>query len=191
MFKRLLVALVAALVLAPAALAKGGNYTFDGGTKAEQAQVKAALDASSFDFSVVPGPVAVHITRNAATEATPGNIYLDPSLLDSGRFSWGVVQHEYAHQVDFLVLTDADRAQLQAALGGTAAWCAGGSHDQLGCERFADLVSWAYWQSSDNSLKPASAADEGGQIAPAAFKTLLSKLLPQRTLSVHPPRKRG
>ena len=31
----------------------------------------------------------------------PGQIWLDASLLDSGRFSWGVVQHEYAHQVDF------------------------------------------------------------------------------------------
>jgi hypothetical protein len=189
MVLRLLITLTAALVLAPAALAKGGNYAFDGGTRAEQAQVKAALDASSFDFSIVPGPVAVHIAKGLETEATPGNVYLDANLLDAGRFAWGVVQHEYAHQVDFSVLTDADRAQLQAALAATA-WCSGAPHARLGCERFADLVSWAYWQSGDNCLKPASASDEGGQMAPAAFRTLLASLLPQRTLSVHPPRKR-
>jgi hypothetical protein len=149
--------------------------------------VEAALDASSFDYSVVPGPISIHIRRDAATEATPGNIYLDPNLLDAGRFAWGVVQHEYAHEVDFLVLTDADRAQLQTALGGTS-WCSGAVHAQLACERFADLVSWAYWQSPDNCLRPASAADEGGRLAPAAFRALLTRLLPQRTLSGRPPR---
>ena len=189
MVKRLLIALVAALVLAPSALATGGSYTFDGGTRAEQAQVKAALDASSFDYSVVPARVVVHITPNAVSEATPGNIYLAPSLLDAGRFGWGVVQHEYAHQVDFLVLTDAARAELQAALGGTA-WCSGAVHAQLACERFADLLSWAYWQSPDNCLKPTSAADEGGQLAPAAFRALVTRVLPQRTLSARPPRNR-
>jgi hypothetical protein len=185
MLKRLLITAAAALVLAPAALAKGGNYVIDGGTRAEQSQVKAALDASSFDYSVVPGQVTVHITRNAFTEATPGNIYLDPGLLDSGRFSWGVVQHEFAHEVDYLVLSDADRARLQAALGATT-WCSGAVHAQLGCERFADLVSWAYWQAPDNCMKPASSTDEGGQMTPAAFRTLLAQILPQRTLSVHP-----
>ena len=187
MLTRLLIALSAALVLAPSALATGGNYVLDGGTQNEQAQVKAALDASSFDYSVVPGPVAIHIVRGAATEATPGNVYLDPDLLDAGRFAWGVVQHEYAHEVDYLVLSDDDRAQLQAALGGSA-WCSGAAHAQLACERFADLVSWAYWQSPDNCLKPASAADEGGALAPAAFRALLARLLPQRTLSGRPPR---
>ena len=189
MVKRLLIALAAALVLAPAALAKGGSYVFDGGTRAEQAQVKAALDASSFDYSVVPATVTVHIVRYATTEATPGHIYLDPTLLDAGRFSWGVVQHEYAHQVDFLVLTDAARAQLQAALGASA-WCSGAAHAQLGCERFADLVSWAYWQSPDNCMRPASASDEGAQLTPAAFRALLTRLLPQRILSSRPPRNR-
>ena len=41
MFKRLLVASAFALVLAPGALAAGGNYTFDGGTRAQQAQVRS------------------------------------------------------------------------------------------------------------------------------------------------------
>ncbi len=189
MLKRLLVVVVAALVLAPAALAKGGNYVFVGGTRAEQAQVKAALAASSFDYSIVPGTVTIHIEQNYAAEATPGNIYLDPGLLDTGTFSWGVVQHEYGHQVDFLVLTDADRAQIQAALGGSA-WCSGAAHPDLTCERFADLVSWAYWQSPDNCMKPASANDEGGEITPAAFRALLTRLLPQLSAGARLPAKR-
>jgi hypothetical protein len=187
MLRRLLLPFVCALALAPSALAQGGNYVVDGGTRAEQLQVKAALDASSFDFSVVPGTVAIQIERGLAPYSTPGRIVLDAGLLDTGRLSWGVVQHEYAHQVDFSVLDDAGRARLQAALGGSS-WCAGPVHANLTCERFADLVSWAYWSSPDNVLKPAGADDEGGQMAPAAFRALLAQLLPtppvRRTASV-------
>lgn len=189
LLRRLLIALSLSLVLAPGAFAAGGSYSFDGGTSAEQAQVVAALDASSFDFSIVPGRVTIHVRRGIESSALPGEIWLDAGLLDAGTVSWGVVQHEYAHQVDFLVLTDADRAELQTALGGTA-WCGGAAHAQLTCERFADLLSWAYWQSPDNCLKPASGADEGGQMAPAAFRALVAGLLPQRTLSARPPRNR-
>ena len=177
MLRRLLIPFVCALALAPAAYARGGDYAVDGGTRAEQAQVKAALDASSFDFSIVPAHVAIHVERGIAPYSTPGHIFLDAGLLDAGRLSWGVVQHEYGHQVDFFLLDDAGRARLQALVGGTA-WCAGAAHDQLGCERFADLVSWAYWSSPDNVMKPSSASDEGGGVAPAAFRALLAQLLP-------------
>jgi len=34
---------------------------FDGGTKLQRGTVIAALEASSFDWSVVPGPIAIHI----------------------------------------------------------------------------------------------------------------------------------
>src|SRR4051794_17862075 len=158
MLKRLLLPLVAALVLAPGAFAAGGNYVLDGGTRAQQGQVRAALNASSFNWSVVPGPVTIHIDRGAGQHAAPGQIWLDGSLLDSGRFSWGVVQHEYAHQVDFAVLTDPMRVQLQLLLGGASWWR--GSHDAMACERFADALAWAYWPSPDNVLRPtAPAAD--------------------------------
>jgi hypothetical protein len=177
MFARLLVVLAAALALAPGAAATGGRYVFDGGTPAQQAQVRAALAASSFDFSVVPTAVTVHIARGTDSRATPGQVWLDADLLDAGSFAWGVVQHEFAHQVDDLVLDDADRAALQAALGGTA-WCSGAAHGDLACERFADLVAWAYWPSPDNVMRPAGGADEGGQLAPAAFRALLARLLP-------------
>ena len=63
----------------------------------------------------MPGPTT-------SSEAVPGKIFLDPGLLDSGEFAWGVVQHEYAHLVDFALLNDATRARLDGALGGSV-WC--------------------------------------------------------------------
>jgi hypothetical protein len=171
----LLIFLVA-LALSPGAYARGGNYVFDGGTPAEQGQVKAALDASTFDFSVVPTAVTIHIGRGLSSSAGPGQIWLDADLLDAGRFSWGVVQHEYGHQVDFSVLTDAGRAQLQPLLGGSA-WRSGAAHGELASERFADLISWAYWASPDNVLRPTGKADEGGEASPAAFRAALAQLL--------------
>ena len=196
MLKRLLCGVLLSLAIAPGAFAKGGNYVFDGGTRAEQAQVKAALDVSSFDFGVVPGRVTIHVGRGVDSHAAPGQIWLDADLLDSGRFSWGVVQHEYGHQVDFALLDDAKRARLAAVLGGSA-WFGGEGHAGLTSERFADLVSWAYWTSPDNVMRPASAADEGGQVSPAAFRAALADLLPataMRTLAsvtvTKAPRKR-
>jgi hypothetical protein len=181
---------VLALVAVPAASARGGSYTFDGGTGAEQAQVRAALAASSFDWSLVPGPVVIHIAAGAASHATAGQIWLDANLLDAGRFSWGVVQHEYAHQIDFGLLDDSMRTRLHLVLGGSSWW--GAEHSQADCERFADAVAWSYWQSPDNVMRPDSSSDEGGQVAPARFRSLLDTLLqPARTAAsvkgkVHP-----
>jgi hypothetical protein len=180
MFKRLLIQLCVAatmLAIAPAAFASGGNYVFDGGSQPQQAQVTAALNASSFPWSIVPGPVVIHIQRGAASSAAPNQIWLDANLLDAGRFAWGVVQHEYAHQVDFALLDSATRAQLHTILGGTA-WSGPEGHSTLDCERFADLVSWAYWGSADNVMKPLSAQDEGGQVTPTVFRAALAAILP-------------
>jgi len=172
-------AVLCALALAPSAVASGGNYTFDGGTANEQSQVKQALDASSFPWSVVPGPVVVHIQPGVASQAVPGQIWLDANLLDAGRFAWGVVQHEYGHQVDYGLLTDGMRAQLHVLLQGASWWSSGGEgHSQFDCERFADLVSWAYWPAQENVMRPRSAVDEGGQATPAAFRAALAALLP-------------
>jgi hypothetical protein len=180
MLRRSLLPLLLALAFAPSALASGGNYVFESGTHAQQAEVHAALDASSFNWSLVPGPVAIHIGRNVSSHASPGAIWLDAGLLDSGRFAWGTVQHEYAHEVDFALLTDPMRTDLHTLLGGTSWWGGGGEgHAQLDCERFADALSWAYWPSPDNVMKPQGAADEGGQVAPAAFRAALSGLLGQ------------
>lgn len=180
MLRRLFLPLAVAVVAlagAPSALAGGGDYVFDGGTAAQRQQVVAALEASSFPWGVVPGPVTIHIARGAVTSALPGQIWLDADLLDSGRFAWGVVQHEYGHQVDFALLTDAMRAQLHLSLGGSS-WWGPGAHPSLDSERFATLVAWSYWQSTDNVMRPLSAQDEGGQMTPAAFRAAVAALLP-------------
>jgi hypothetical protein len=183
-------ALLLVLAFAPSAFASGGRYVIDGGTRAEQSQVRAALNASSFDWNVVPGPVTIHIGRGESPRATAGQIWLDANLLDAGRFSWGVVQHEYAHQIDFGLLDDSMRTRLHLVLGGSSWW--GAEHSQADCERFADAVAWSYWQSPDNVMRPDSSSDEGGQVAPARFRSLLDTLLqPARTAAsvkgkVHP-----
>ena len=179
-------AALAAFVLATGrAQAAGGNYVFDGGTAYEQQQVRLALGASTFNWSVVPGQIVIHITPAPTSEAVPGAIYLDPGLLDTGEFAWGVVQHEYAHEVDFALLNDAAHAQLQNALGSTA-WCYADSatplqHNQYGCERFASTVAWAYWPSPNNCMKPAAVQGESGGMAPAAFRALVATILGSAT----------
>jgi hypothetical protein len=180
MCKRLLIQLsvvAATLAIAPAAFASGGNYAFDGGTKAEQAQVTAALNVSAFPWGIVPGPVVIHIAANVESSAAPNQIWLDANLLDAGRFAWGVVQHEYAHQVDFALLDTATRAQLHGILGG-AAWSGPEGHSNLDCERFADLVAWSYWASNDNVMKPLGTQDEGGEVTPTVFRAALAAIFP-------------
>jgi hypothetical protein len=179
---RLLTALaasVAALTLAGPALAGGGNYVFDGGTAQQRSQVHAALEASSFDWSIVPAQITIHIAAGHTSQATYGEIWLDANLLDAKRFSWGTVQHEYAHQVDYFLLDDAKRAELETALG-TSTWSyglRGLQHSAYGCERFASTIAWAYWPSPQNAMRPSSPQDEAGAIAPAAFKQLLARLI--------------
>src|SRR5262249_15197022 len=157
------------------AAAAGARTAFAGGSSRERAQVQAALGASSFDWSRLP-PVTVHIGRVGASYSTPGNVYLDTGLLDSGRFAWGVVQHEFAHQVDFFLLDDTDRAQLLPQLG-AADWWNGQDHANVGCERFASSFAWAFWPVTANAMRPRSAQDEAGSIAPAAFRAEVLSLL--------------
>jgi hypothetical protein len=172
-------ACVGVLLLLPGrAAAAGGHYSFDGGTPAERGQVRSALEASTFDWDVVPGTIAIHIRRGIGSQATPGEIWLDADLLDAGSWSWGVVQHEYAHQVDYLLLTPSDRSQIQAVLGGSS-WCFGGeamAHDDNTCERFATAISWAYWPSAQNAFNPAQASGEGW-LRPAPLRALLGHLV--------------
>jgi hypothetical protein len=175
----LLMLLFGALAAPTEAAARGGSYTASGGTAAERAQVKAALDASSFDWGLIPATVRVHVARGIDSYSTRGDVYLDADLLDSGRFAWGTVQHEFAHQVDFFLLDDAKRAAITAGLGGSD-WCYGVQglpHAAYGCERFASTLAWAYWPSPDNTMRPESAKDEAGAMAPAAFRALLARLI--------------
>jgi hypothetical protein len=161
------------------AAATGGNYSFAGGTRAERTQVRAALAASLFDWSVVPERITIRIADGIGCSARAGTIELDAGLLQAGRFSWGTIQHEYAHQVDFLLLDDAMRARLAGRLGGESWWqtSAGFAHQALTSERFASSLAWAYWPSPDNALRPTSTGDEAGALAPADFRLLLGEVL--------------
>jgi hypothetical protein len=113
---------LAALAFTGQALAAGGRYAVDGGTTFERAQVRSALAASSFPWSVVHVRVRIHVRPGAVTRSVPGEIWVDAKLLDAGPYSWAYVQHEYAHQVDFYSLHDSDRARLNRTLGGSQWW---------------------------------------------------------------------
>jgi hypothetical protein len=174
-----LFAAICFFAFAQSALAGGGSYAFSGGTAKEQATVHSALEASSFDWSLIPQTIAIHIGTFGDSYSTYGQIFLDASLLDSGRFAWGVVQHEMGHQVDFFLFDDAKRAQMLQLLGGKD-WCysiSGLKHSDYGCERFASELAWAYWQSPDNSMKPTSSTDEAGSIPVAQFRAVLTQLI--------------
>lgn len=178
----ILASVAAALSFTNGAQAAGGNYIFDGGTPRQQAQVKAALNASSFDWSIVPAQITIHVAPGTGTFARPGHIYLDADLLGADRFAWASVQDEYAHQVDFFLFNAEQRERLNRALGGRD-WCygvTGLAHSQYGCERFASTLVWSYWQSKDNSYRPTSRNDESAAMAPAKFRTLLAQILQER-----------
>jgi hypothetical protein len=144
------------------------------------------LQASSFDWNVVPGPITIHIVRGADSGALPGAIWLDADLLDAGTFAWGVVQHEYAHQVDYLVLTDEQRNRLMPLLG-VSGWCyevAVLPHAAYGCERFASMLAWSYWPSPENCMKPEGPGDESAATSPRRFRAVLDALLqPERRIT--------
>ena len=181
MLRRLLILAVtlAALALPGSALAGGCDYGFEGAGPAERSTVRAALNASAFDWSIVPQHVTIHVGPYGVSHSTPGDIWLDRGLLGAGRFSWATVMDEYAHQIDFQVLDAPRRALLQEKLG-TSAWCyetADLSHGANGCERFASMVAWAYWPSKDNAYRPASPTDESASMRPAEFRSLLSSLV--------------
>jgi hypothetical protein len=179
---RLAVLTAAACLAFPATTAgAGGSYTFDGGTKKERETVVAALRASSFDWSVIPGPIAIHIVNGEPSRSISHEIWLDADLLDAGEFAWGVVQHEFAHQVDYLLFGEAQRALLLKRLGGRD-WCYGTpglAHDQYGCERFASTLAWSFWPSPENSMRPTGRRDESAAMAPAKFRVLVSRLTRQ------------
>ncbi len=180
MLRRLLLLPILLLLLpVSTALAGGGNYAFDGGTTRQQAQVKAALDISSFDWNLLPQQTVVHIGAYDVSHSTPGHVYLDGRLLSSGQFSWPTVMDEFAHQIDFFLLDGNRRALLQERLGATA-WCyevAGLGHSAYGCERFSSMVAWAYWPSHESSYRPKSKSDETAAMAPGDFRNLLGDLI--------------
>jgi hypothetical protein len=178
-FKIALVAALAALALSGQAQAAGGNYVFAGGSVKQRAQVRSALNASSFNWSLVPAQIKIHIAPVGQSYATRGEIWLDSRLLDAGRFSWAMVQDEYSHQVDFYLFDAATRSRLNTLLGGKD-WCyavSGLQHHEYGCERFASTLVWSYWPARDNAYKPESKSSESAAMPPARFRALMKQIV--------------
>ena len=132
---------------------------FSGGSDTARAEVVAALDASAFDWSVIGRSVAVQILDCGCSGSRPGVVVLDAAMLSSspyGRaYTWGIVQHEFAHQVWSYALDDVRRSELQEVLGG-ADLCyeqPGVPHDAHACELFASTLGWAYWPVRGNPMQ--------------------------------------
>lgn len=183
--RTLLVSLAAALALAGTAQASGGNYVFDGGSPAARTQVRAALNASDFDWSLVRRQITITISACGCGGAKPGQIDLDEDTLVNSpfgkRYAWGIVQHEYAHQVGWFLLSKTEQTGLTKKLGGSD-WCyeiAGLDHSEHACERFATTFAWAYAPKSWNNQGPDSNG-ESAAMAPAAFRTLMARMIGPR-----------
>jgi hypothetical protein len=158
-FRAGLIALFASLALAGTAQAADGNYVLEGGSPEAQETVRAAVEASRFDFDSIPTQITIRISSCGCAGARPGLIVLDGAVVTDtslgDRYSWGVIQNEFAHQVDFSLFDDADRAAMRGLVGGKD-WCyerAGLLHDQHGCERFSDVFTWAFWPTKQNIFR--------------------------------------
>lgn len=174
------------LAVAGEALASGGNYVFDGGSPEARLQVRTALDRSAFDWDVVPGPITIRIADCGCAGSRPGEIVLDERQLTASplgpRYAWGIVQHEYAHQLDFFLLDEADRYRFARRFGARA-WCTdvpGFAHDDYGCERFATLVAWAYWGSPANVQRPDWRRAGAPSLHRATVRAFVARLLASR-----------
>ena len=182
MLRRLLISSIATfgfLLAGGPAAAAGGDYSFVGGDRSARAHVRAALNASTFPWRVVPVPVTIHIARGARPRSAPGDIWLDARLLRSGKFAWGIVQHEYAHQVAFFMFGRTERGRI-TRLFRARGWCherRGLAHDDHACERFASALAWAYWPSPDNTERPGRTGRGTLPVRPRTLRALMADLL--------------
>jgi len=72
---RVAVLVTAAFLAFPAATSGAvGGYAFAGGTKQERETVVAALEASSFNWTLLPGPIAIHIVRGEPSRSLPREV---------------------------------------------------------------------------------------------------------------------
>lgn len=187
MTMKLLAAVVAALFLAGSAVA--GTVNVDGGTPFEQQQVRLALAASKFDYGQIPAPVTVHVVPPSdahleggvdAGYSIPGEVWISSRWLDFGAAGWGFVQHEFGHEIDYYVLTDAQRAALLSHLdptGSTTSWCDHSvAYDARPCEWFASELSWAFWPVGANLQDPTTTKGLSGHLPPDQFRAAVESL---------------
>jgi hypothetical protein len=160
------------------AKAVGGHYVFAGGSDGARDAVRAALDASRFDWDLVEQEITIRIIDCGCAGANPGESILDEKVLTDPRFgpkyAWGIVQHEYAHQVGFYLLDARARRRVQQWLGGSD-WCYEDpdvDHDDHACERFASSLAWAYWARHRRNIMVVHTA-----VTAAEFREVPPKLL--------------
>ena len=72
MLRRLATVLALAFVIPASAHAAGGNYTFQGASATERSTVRAALNASSFDWNVVPNQITLACRQVRRVPLDPG-----------------------------------------------------------------------------------------------------------------------
>jgi hypothetical protein len=186
--------LATALALTGKAEAFGGNYVFVGGSDAAQEAARAALEASRFDWRLVAETITIRITNCGCAGSAPGEIVLDENVLTGTpfgpMFAWGIVQHEYAHQLAFL--PDARSRRLARSWLGGSDWCyedADVGHDDHTCERFASSLAWAYWpwrrniMAAEAVVSPAEFRSKVGPLLGLLDRRRPTRLLPSRRLS--------
>ena len=166
---RMFVAIVAALIFVASTYAVGGNYTVIG-TPEQEGVVRGALDISRYDWSRVPH-VTIRIVPELVNEAeaVPGEIRVRADILNYGRASWGTIQHEYAHQVDFFLMTDAMRVEAMRFFGLSVWHDPTLPHDRQAAELFASTLAWVYWPSVKNLMRRETRGD------PRAFQAMLAR----------------
>ena len=176
----LLVVSIASLALPAGAFARGGDYAFQGGTTAQHSQVRAALAASTFNWSAVPTRVTIHIKqghshrrrRRATSGSTLGSSA--PAALPGPR-SRTNTHTRSTSPASTLRRAIASPASSARATGATASPAS--HHAEYGCERFASTLVWAFWPSKDNAYRPTSSRDESAAMPPQQFRTLVTGLL--------------
>ena len=98
------------------ALAGGGSYAFAGGTPKEQATVHSALEASSFDWGLIPRTIAIHIGAVSATPTpTSARSTWTPRCSIRAASPGASSSTRSAHQVDFFLFDDAQARAAAAA----------------------------------------------------------------------------
>jgi hypothetical protein len=148
-----------------------------GGSEIARAHVAAALQASTFDWSLVGEPITAEVRDCGCAGARPGVVVLDETVLESlpyGRaYTWGIVQHEFAHQVWWFALDDEQRSELREVLGGSDLCYEqpGLPHDAHACERFASTLAWAYWPVAGNPMQAEKV------MAARQFRRLMGRML--------------
>lgn len=95
------------------------NFIFDRGTARQIKIFEDVIDKCTFNWDALPQKVTIHFQDGlGAITSTRAQIWVDPAEVDTkSSYYSGIVQHELGHQVDFLLLTDRDRAKFSKFMG--------------------------------------------------------------------------